>query len=189
MPADESTGQQSTNPAEAQIQTIKSIRCRRTLLKVDPAKEKCNATKVTILAIADTNVKKKILKWRWVLMCKSTLGHILCLSPCLHHGSSWEEPPDGILKIWFSDQLKISWNTVVTVIRKIRVGHNNSNQRCSSCHPRMIPQIMHHLQSSTEAQMVKCFSLGTGVFNGNLSPLKSLVQRTQDCNIKLFYRA
>lgn len=144
---------------------------------------------MTILAIADTNVKKKILKWRWVLMCKSTLGHILCLSPCLHHGSSWEEPPDGILKIWFSDQLKISWNTVVTVIRKIRVGHNNSNQRCSSCHPRMIPQIMHHLQSSTEAQMVKCFSLGTGVFNGNLSPLKSLVQRTQDCNIKLCYRA
>lgn len=177
MPADESTGQQSTNPAEAQIQTIQRNWFKQSkayaVEEVDPAKEKCNATKVTILAIADTNVKKKILKWRWVLMCKSTLGHILCLSPCLHHGSSWEEPPDGILKIWFSDQLKISWNTVVTVIRKIRVGHNNSNQRCSS----------------TEAQMVKCFSLGTGVFNGNLSPLKSLVQRTQDCNIKLCYRA
>lgn len=51
-----------TNNSKKLIQTIKNIHCRRTVLKVDPAKEKCNATKVTILAIADTNVKKKRLK-------------------------------------------------------------------------------------------------------------------------------
>lgn len=150
-----------------EIDSNKSIHRRRTVLKVDPAKEKCNATKVTILAIVDTK------KMKWNEGEYSCVSRLLDISFLYLHGASWEEPPDGILKIWFSDQLKISWNTVVTVIRKIRVGHNNSNQRCSSRHPRMIPQIMHHLQSSTEAQRVKCFSLGTGVFNGNLSPLKS----------------
>lgn len=143
-------------------------------------------------------------KWRSLQSLTQTLkrkdwneGEYTCVSRLLDISSISMSAPWFLmgrttwwnLKIWFSDQLKISWNTVVTVIRKIRVGHNNSNQRCSSRHPRMIPQIVHHLQSSTEAQMVKCFSLGTGVFNGNLSPLKSLVQRTQDCNIKLCYRA